>query len=278
MNTYIKKFLVCTTAAVLIGSVITSCSCDSQVDDTKAAVSSGYEKSIDNDSFKFDIFNDHIAITSYIGSEKTVTIPETIEDKPVTDIATNAFASCDKAVKVVKFPATITNIESNAFNGNSFEKFEIDSDNRSYIIENNAIMDAEKTTLLAFAGASDTEEFTVPDTVSIIPSGVFSNCPNLKKVNIPSSVRTIDTFAFMGCGLTSAVLPEGVESLGMGAFWKCKNLETLELPKSLKTIYNPETTCQNCTSLKTVSGYDSTDAQKIVTESEDLSAEYVSLG
>lgn len=278
MNIYLKKILICAASSLLAISSLAACSSsNNEVDSIKAAVSPNYEKSLENDLYKYDVFNDHIVITSYIGNEETVTIPETIDEKSVTGIAMNSFTTCDESVKTVKIPKTVTAIEGNSFSGNKFEKIEIDADNPSYIIENNAIMDKAKTTLLAFAGGSDTEEFSIPDTVTSISSGVFSSCPNLKTVNIPSSVKTIDTFAFMGSGLTQAVLPEGVEELGMGAFWNCKSLETLELPQSLKTIYNPETICQSCTSLKTVKGYDSTDAKEII-EGEEVSAEYISLG
>lgn len=278
MKNIFLRVVACASCSLLIALSLAACGCSSdEVDSEKAAISSGYEKSLQNEQFKYDIFNDHTVITSYIGSESDVEIPEMIDDKPVTELATNTFTDSSDTVKTVKIPKTVTLIYQSCFSGNKIEKFEIASDNTAYIVENGAIMDSGKTKLIAYAAASDAEEFTIPDTVTSVPSGVFSQCPNLKKINIPASVKSIDTFAFMGSALTQAVLPEGVESLGMGAFWNCKNLETLELPKSLTNIITPETICQSCTALKTVKGYDSTDAQKI-TECDDITAEYVSLG
>lgn len=277
MNIRIKKIALCSLCSLIALSAFTACSCSGdEIDNTKAA-SSGYEKSTGNELYKYDIFDEHISLTAYIGDEEAVEIPEAIDGKPVTQISTNTFYNISDKVKSVKIPKTVTVIETNSFTNNKLESIELDTDNPSYTIENGALMDKDKTVLLAFPGKSNIEEFTIPDTVSAIPSGVFSGCTGLKKVNIPSSVKNIETFAFMGCGITQAELPEGVERIGMGVFWNCKSLETLVLPKSLKTIDNPETTCQSCTALKTVKGYDSTDAEKI-TKCEGLSAEYESLG
>lgn len=276
-----KNFLraaACIACSMLMVSSLAACGClPNEVNSEKAAISPDYEKSLQNELFKYDIFNDHAVITSYIGSETAVEVPEMIDDKPVTELATSAFTDSSNTVKKVKIPKTVTNINKSCFSGNKIEEFEIDSDNTEYIVESGAIMDSSRTKLIAYAAACSADEFTIPNTVTSVPSGVFSQCPNLKKINIPSSVKSIDTFAFVGSGLTEVILPEGVESIGMGAFWNCKSLETLELPKSLTNITAPETICQSCTALKTVKGYDSTEAQKI-TEGEDVNAEYVSLG
>ena len=277
MNTGIKRIALCALCSLLALSAFTACSCSgNEVDNTKTA-SSGYQKSASTELYKYDIFSDHIAITAYTGEQETAVIPEMIEEKPVTHITENTFYNISDKVKDVQIPKTVTVIDQHSFTGNKLESIVLDAENTSFEIENGALMDKEKTRLLAFPGNSDIEEFTIPDTVNTIPSGVFSGCTRLKKINIPSSIKSIDTFAFMGCGITQAELPEGVERIGMGVFWNCKNLETLVLPKSLKTIDNPETTCQSCDALKTVKGYDSTDAEKI-TECEGLSAEYESLG
>lgn len=277
MNTRIKKIALCSLCSLIALSAFTACSCSGDEVDNAKAASSGYEKSTSNELYKYDIFDEHISLTAYIGDEEAVEIPENIDGKAVTQISTNTFYNISDNVKSVKIPKTVTVIEANSFTGNKLESIELDTGNPSYTIENGALMDKDKTVLLAFPGKSDIEEFTVPDTVSSIPSGVFSGCTGLKKVNIPSSVKNIETFAFMNCGITQAELPEGVERIGMGAFWNCKSLETLVLPKSLTTIDNPETICQSCPALKTVKGYDSTDAEKI-TVCEGLNAKYESLG
>ena len=102
-------------------------------------------------------------------------------------------------------------------------------------------------------------------------------------ITIPN---TLDGYRVTGIGasvfadrttLSSISFTSNLESIGSEAFRNCTSLETLTLPKSLKTIDNPETTCQSCTALKTVKGYDSTDAAKIV-ECEGLNAKYESLG
>lgn len=276
MNSKFKKialFAFC--SAIAMSAALYGCA-GSDVDVNKTG-SLGYEKSVGNELYSYDVFSDHIVLTGYKGEEETVIIPETIDEKTVTVISSGTFRDISGKVKSVRIPNTVTTIEIGSFTGNSLESIEINADNPLFEIENGALTNKDKTVLLAFPGKSDIEEFTVPDTVSVVPAGVFSGCKNLKKITVPSSVKEIATFAFMASGITQMELPEGVERIGMGVFWNCTSLETLTLPKSLKTIDNPETTCQSCTALKTVKGYDSTDAAKIV-ECEGLNAKYESLG
>lgn len=277
MSIKIKLFAVACIAALSM-SAVAGCSCgDDSVDAIKAGASSDYENTLQSDEFQYDVYDSFIAIDEYIGSGAVCEIPEEIDGKPVTQINSNAFYNTDETLERVVIPSTVTEIQTNAFGANKLQQIEIDEENSNFVIDNGVLMNVEKTQLLAFPGESEIEEVEISEGVEVIPSGVFSNCPNLKRVEIPSTVKQIETFAFMGSGLTDVKLPEGVEELGMGVFWGCVNLETLELPQSLKTISSPETVCQGCTSLKTVKGYDSTDAGKII-DADGLQAEYVSLG
>lgn len=56
----------------------------------------------------------------------------------------------------------------------------------------------------------------------------FTNCYSLSSVTIPSSVTTIERYAFYGCsGLTSITIPSGVTSIGEGAFSWCSGLTAI---------------------------------------------------
>lgn len=274
----IKIRLSAVAAVVLSLTALASCSCgNDNVDVVKAGASSDYQNTLQSEDFQYDVYESFIAIDKYTGSKDTCEIPEEIDGKPVTTINSNAFYNTDETLKRVVIPSTVTDIERSAFSANRLEEIELDSENTSFVIDNGVLMDTDKTEVLAFPGQSDIEQLTLPQGIEVIPSGVFSNCPNLKRVELPSTLKEIETFAFTSSGLTEAVIPEGVEEIGMGIFWGCISLETLELPQSLTTINSPETICQGCTALKTVSGYDSTEARRII-DAQGLEAEYVSLG
>lgn len=65
---------------------------------------------------------------------------------------------------------------------------------------------------------------------------MFSRCTSLKKIELPSGLKTIGIDAFSESGLEEIHIPEGVTSIDEYAFYNCKNLKTIFLPKSLKKI------------------------------------------
>ena len=69
---------------------------------------------------------------------------------------------------------------------------------------------------------------------------LFKGCTNLKTINnIPDSINTIFTQAFMDChSLESIKLPSSLIKIEYQAFKNCKKLYKISLPKTLGTIEN----------------------------------------
>ena len=60
---------------------------------------------------------------------------------------------------------------------------------------------------------------------------------DLRSITIPSSVKTIDEYAFADCTmLTKVDIKNGLSTIKRNAFWGCKKLTELFLPQSLTTI------------------------------------------
>ena len=110
----------------------------------------------------------------------------------------------------------------------------------------------------------------IPDSVTTIGSGAFSDCSSLTGIVveeenprydsrnncnaiietatntlvcgcsttiIPDSVTTIGSEAFSGCkGLTNIVIPDSVTEIGEFAFYGCKNLTSIVIPNSVTKI------------------------------------------
>ena len=73
----------------------------------------------------------------------------------------------------------------------------------------------------AFTGCTALEsiDFQGNTNLTTIPEEAFVGCSNLKELQIPSGVKSIESAAFYGCtGLQSISLPEGLESIGDLAF------------------------------------------------------------
>ena len=78
-----------------------------------------------------------------------------------------------------------------------------------------------------FKGCTNLSAVTMKDATDI-GDDAFSDCTNLKNINIPEDVKSIGKSAFFGCtNLTSIIIPEKVESLGLYAFLGCQSLDTV---------------------------------------------------
>lgn len=93
------------------------------------------------------------------------------------------------------------------------------------------------------------ENFIIPDNVTKIASGAFSNCDKLRQLVFHGNLKKIEDHAFQMCSsleeidLSSTKLKE----LGSNVFADCCGLKKVAFPDTLKTI--PSQTFDNCTSL-----------------------------
>ncbi len=96
--------------------------------------------------------------------------------------------------------------------------------------------------LLAFGrenGFSSSSLKTVhigPETTMIGPYA-FSVCLNIKKIELPERIRSIEAAAFASCSYLEEInFPEGLRSIGYHAFDACQTLKKATLPSTLKTL------------------------------------------
>ena len=112
-------------------------------------------------NFKYRILDDNTAeICGYTGKNAVVTVPDSIDSKPVTSIGRTAFYS--GKIKEVTIPNTVKNIK-----------------------------------WWAFYGCESLEKINLNFGLKTVGYGAFMNCKSLKSVSIPMSVTQIcdDSFA-----------------------------------------------------------------------------------
>lgn len=84
-----------------------------------------------------------------------------------------------------------------------------------------------------------TEILVIQNGITGIGYQAFSEFTALKRVELPSSVASIEERAFANCtALQSLIVPDGVKWIGNGAFSNCSSLETITLPDSSITYYD----------------------------------------
>lgn len=63
----------------------------------------------------------------------------------------------------------------------------------------------------------------------------FYYCKNITSVTLPSTIRTIESYAFEECiALESINIPNSVETIGYAAFGSCARLKSIELPAEVE--------------------------------------------
>lgn len=94
----------------------------------------------------------------------------------------------------------------------------------------------------------------IPEGIESIPDNYFKveyQGNHLKKVVLPSSLKSIGTSAFYGCtNLAEINLPDGLQTIGNYAFAKCKALKAVTIPDSVTTIGSSVfASCEGLTSM-----------------------------
>lgn len=202
----------------------------------------------------YEITDDGVTITGYTGGELVVAIPDTIEDKPVTAIAANAFKDMGN-LKALSIPASVTSIGKSALAGcKSLTSLKTPV----YTCE-----DAPYFGALFGASSHETNGGSVPVSLSTlvitggetVPDYTFYACRGLEAVALPETLTEIGAFAFYGCealtyittadtalttvgdrafsgciALLDLTLPATVTYMGVGMLEGCGKLESLTIP------------------------------------------------
>lgn len=196
----------------------------------------------------YSITNGEAAILDYTGEPVELTVPEAVDDCPVTSIGYKAFYECT-SLESITLPSCVKIIDE-----------------------------------YAFYNCSSLESITIPDGVTSIGNYAFSNCTSLLDITISKSVTSIGTDTFLCCSaLTSITVEEGnsvyhsaknclvetaaktvvlgcknseipadgsVTSIGGYAFYCCSGLESIIIPEGVTRIASHA--FEECSDLKTV--------------------------
>jgi len=132
--------------------------------------------------FSYKIENGEVTITCYNEqSTSIITIPDTLQSKPVTAIDDSVFSNL--SISIVNLPKNLKYIGVGSFASN------------------------------------DITQLIIPDTVKSMGLGAFRN-NKLKKITLGSGISAIESYTFSENQLTDITIPGNVVSIGIGAFHK----------------------------------------------------------
>ncbi|MDE6329624.1 MAG: leucine-rich repeat domain-containing protein [Muribaculaceae bacterium] len=81
------------------------------------------------------------------------------------------------------------------------------------------------------------QSVTLPSTVRRIGRYAFMGCDNLTSINFPSTLEEIDDYAFNGCTqLQNVTFSEGLKKIGVESFQACEGFDRLVIPGSVEEI------------------------------------------
>jgi len=154
----------------------------------------------------------------------------------VTSIGNEAFSFCS-GLTSIEIPSSVTSIRNSAFSCCAgLTNINVATDNQIYTSENGVLYNKDKTELICVPNGKK-GKIKIPSSVTSIESWAFSECSGLSRVKIPSSVTSIEWGAFTGCsGLTNIKIPSGVTSIEYGTFSGCSGLTSIEIPSSVTSI------------------------------------------
>ncbi len=80
-------------------------------------------------------------------------------------------------------------------------------------------------------------EIVVPETITTIKAGAFSNCKNIKNIILPETLEVIGQGAFEECdGISEIIIPDKVTKIDRYTFFGCDNLKKITLGKGVKKV------------------------------------------
>lgn len=176
----------------------------------------------------------------------------------IEEIREHAFAACAN-MESISIPASVTVIGDGMFKYCvSLDSVCIDDGNKTYDSRDgcNAILCDEylvrgcNTTVIpsgvkviermAFSQCANLRSIDIPEGVTTIRAGAFADCLSLRHVSLPSTLACLDACGggqFYGCtSLDSIYIPGNVKEIGTGVFGGCSSLRSIIVDPRNKTF------------------------------------------
>lgn len=156
----------------------------------------------------------------------------------VTTIEEGAFINCNKIIGTVTLPQNITVIKNSTFKGCSSVK--------EFVLGN-----VENIEFQAFLECTSLEKINLPSTLTSIQDDAFRDCTKLSTLAFPIALQSIGSHTFDGCrSLETVTLNQNIAKLGVATFSNCISLNSINIPQAINSI--PDSCFYGCSSLTSI--------------------------
>ncbi len=202
----------------------------------------GFEFEVDGIRYKVGENNTVAVIRKSIKYSGDVVIPSQVNYQGtiynVTGINRDTFVNC-KDMNSIAIPNSLTFIGSDAFESCIGLKAVYITDLEAWF---RIVFSTDWSNPLFMAhhlylNGEEIKDLEIPSGVVSINNYAFYKCNGLTSVTIPNSVTSIGKRVFDYClGITSITIPNSVTSIGSAAFNHCENLSTIHIGEGVKEI------------------------------------------
>ena len=146
----------------------------------------------------------------------------------------------DSGLESITVPASVIWISSSAFSARSADSLKeviVEDGNAIYSSENGVLYDREKTELIRFLPAMETDSFEIPDTVRYLGDNSFLYAENLEHVTLPDGLEFIGLEAFSLCtSLKEMVIPDSVTQIAKNGIATGGTLDLLRVGEGIRVV------------------------------------------
>lgn len=161
---------------------------------------------------------------------ETLTIPQT-----TTSIGEYAFSSIATLKTITINDAPVSIMAYAFYNCQNLENLNLG--NSIIKISGTVVQSGVSGTQGAFSNCTNLTKITLPSSLQVLDKGAFRGCAKLRDVTLPQSLTTISSYVFADCAIEHLDLPQTLTVINEGAFSSCP-IRDIVFPSELRSIGN----------------------------------------
>ncbi|MCR5797653.1 MAG: leucine-rich repeat domain-containing protein [Eubacterium sp.] len=165
------------------------------------------------------VISGNVKSVGYMCFQNFTELEEVVLPKGIKKISADSFLNCG-SLKKISLPSGLRKIGDGAFGFTIIERLVIPGT-------------VKKLDEASLAGMPCLKELTLKNGVRELGDCFLDSDDKLRILRLPKSLRVLDEYCLIGCGLKKVTIPSGVTNIREGAFSDMKKLKTLNI-KSVK--------------------------------------------